>query len=169
MIVSIIQIYMYCYFFFFFSSRRRHTRFDCDWSSDVCSSDLSGGPRQLELLRRALRAGDRRGRRADARRAALACGAGEALCAHARGRRQAGDRRPVFESVAGAPDLRTDGRAQRHASALGRRLSGPVRREREAPDAMIELLLWPFLAGLVLTAMHGWVGPHVLARGGIFG
>src|SRR5256886_12663749 len=31
---------------FFFSSRRRHTRFDCDWSSDVCSSDLVG-----ELLR----------------------------------------------------------------------------------------------------------------------
>src|SRR5256886_9858164 len=28
------------FFFFFFSSRRRHTRFDCDWSSDVCSSDL---------------------------------------------------------------------------------------------------------------------------------
>src|SRR2546430_3545661 len=29
-----------CRLFFFFSSRRRHTRFDCDWSSDVCSSDL---------------------------------------------------------------------------------------------------------------------------------
>src|SRR5688572_31610769 len=29
--------------FFFFSSRRRHTRFDCDWSSDVCSSDLPKG------------------------------------------------------------------------------------------------------------------------------
>src|SRR3989475_7981489 len=29
-----------CPLFFFFSSRRRHTRFDCDWSSDVCSSDL---------------------------------------------------------------------------------------------------------------------------------
>src|SRR6478736_9826686 len=29
--------------FFFFSSRRRHTRFDCDWSSDVCSSDLQIG------------------------------------------------------------------------------------------------------------------------------
>src|SRR5256885_13224015 len=26
---------------FFFSSRRRHTRLQCDWSSDVCSSDLS--------------------------------------------------------------------------------------------------------------------------------
>src|SRR2546421_789609 len=29
----------YC-LFFFFSSRRRHTRSDRDWSSDVCSSDL---------------------------------------------------------------------------------------------------------------------------------
>src|SRR2546427_5038144 len=31
---------LFLIFFFFFSSRRRHTRFDCDWSSDVCSSDL---------------------------------------------------------------------------------------------------------------------------------
>src|SRR5712692_10900860 len=29
--------------FFFFSSRRRHTRWNCDWSSDVCSSDLDIG------------------------------------------------------------------------------------------------------------------------------
>src|SRR5437588_8020150 len=28
------------FFIFFFSSRRRHTRSLCDWSSDVCSSDL---------------------------------------------------------------------------------------------------------------------------------
>src|SRR2546430_8253871 len=34
--------------FFFFSSRRRHTRFDCDWSSDVCSSDLE----RAEALRK---------------------------------------------------------------------------------------------------------------------
>src|SRR2546430_8571944 len=33
--------------FFFFSSRRRHTRFDCDWSSDVCSSDLPPVPDRL--------------------------------------------------------------------------------------------------------------------------
>src|SRR2546427_1077746 len=32
---------IFCEIIFFFSSRRRHTRFDCDWSSDVCSSDLS--------------------------------------------------------------------------------------------------------------------------------
>src|SRR2546430_1126406 len=31
----------------FFSSRRRHTIFDCDWSSDVCSSDLSCGGSSL--------------------------------------------------------------------------------------------------------------------------
>src|SRR5256885_7241352 len=29
---------------FFFSSRRRHTRLQGDWSSDVCSSDLAGDP-----------------------------------------------------------------------------------------------------------------------------
>src|SRR4030065_1870790 len=29
---------------FFFSSRRRHTRCKCDWSSDVCSSDLVRPP-----------------------------------------------------------------------------------------------------------------------------
>src|SRR5256886_9220217 len=33
------------WYVFFFSSRRRHTRFDCDWSSDVCSSDLIEGNR----------------------------------------------------------------------------------------------------------------------------
>src|SRR5689334_24361276 len=34
---------LYFIFFFFFSSRRRHTRWNCDWSSDVCSSDLACG------------------------------------------------------------------------------------------------------------------------------
>src|SRR2546430_14034725 len=41
------------YYLFFFSSRRRHTRFDCDWSSDVCSSDLprgAGGGRAAGLV-----------------------------------------------------------------------------------------------------------------------
>src|SRR6266568_7267456 len=38
------------YLFFFFSSRRRHTRWNCDWSSDVCSSDLGAFDAALELL-----------------------------------------------------------------------------------------------------------------------
>src|SRR5206468_8291042 len=37
--------------FFFFSSRRRHTRSDRDWSSDVCSSDLRRGATSLRWLR----------------------------------------------------------------------------------------------------------------------
>src|SRR5947209_16446222 len=39
-----IKRYITCvwFFFFFFSSRRRHTRYWRDWSSDVCSSDLTG-------------------------------------------------------------------------------------------------------------------------------
>src|SRR5690242_21200476 len=36
-------VFFFFIFFFFFSSRRRHTRLTCDWSSDVCSSDL-GNP-----------------------------------------------------------------------------------------------------------------------------
>src|SRR5205807_6962752 len=43
------------FFFFFFSSRRRHTRLQGDWSSDVCSSDLSAAfctvVRRARLLR----------------------------------------------------------------------------------------------------------------------
>src|SRR5206468_7945905 len=37
-----------CVLCFFFSSRRRHTRSDRDWSSDVCSSDL--GREEIETL-----------------------------------------------------------------------------------------------------------------------
>src|SRR5256885_6207545 len=39
---------VYDVFFFFFSSRRRHTRLQGDWSSDVCSSDLNA----IEAVRR---------------------------------------------------------------------------------------------------------------------
>src|SRR5690242_21257267 len=42
-VVHSIQSAFY-FFFFFFSSRRRHTRLTCDWSSDVCSSDLKAHP-----------------------------------------------------------------------------------------------------------------------------
>src|SRR5947209_10439719 len=35
--------------FFFFSSRRRHTRYWRDWSSDVCSSDLGTAPNRYEV------------------------------------------------------------------------------------------------------------------------
>src|SRR5690242_7255266 len=41
------------FFFFFFSSRRRHTRLTCDWSSGVCSSDLRETGRDPVAMRRA--------------------------------------------------------------------------------------------------------------------
>src|SRR5256885_5386257 len=41
---------------FFFSSRRRHTRLQGDWSSDVCSSDLETAREALEFLVRAIEA-----------------------------------------------------------------------------------------------------------------
>src|SRR3712207_7344149 len=60
------------HFFFFFSSRRRHTRYWRDWSSDVCSSDLGGrrgrgGVPGVDGVRRGLlhHAGDRRAGEAD--------------------------------------------------------------------------------------------------------
>src|SRR5690606_40439979 len=64
---------------FFFSSRRRHTRFSRDWSSDVCSSDLRPGRRQALRLRRPRghRGGgqrvSRRGRRSEERRVGKEC------------------------------------------------------------------------------------------------
>src|SRR5256886_8202250 len=57
-IYNIFTIYFFllsfilCFFFFFFSSRRRHTRFDCDWSSDVCSSDLRAYVAAIQLIKK---------------------------------------------------------------------------------------------------------------------
>src|SRR5206468_9541003 len=82
---------LYCVIMFFFSSRRRHTRSDRDWSSDVCSSDLYK-PRDLagrgldqcqaeiarlvletvEVTRNAARR--RRGDRSEERRVGKECG-----------------------------------------------------------------------------------------------
>src|SRR5207253_5300101 len=66
-IYHILNVFIFC--FFFFSSRRRHTRWPRDWSSDVCSSDLvdrqartdARGPRRLSRRgRRGARGGGRR-------------------------------------------------------------------------------------------------------------
>src|SRR5438309_8792473 len=53
--IDIVDFFCVCVesicFFFFFSSRRRHTRWNCDWSSDVCSSDLLFGRRHPQRQR----------------------------------------------------------------------------------------------------------------------
>src|SRR5690606_40697943 len=62
-----ISLNVYAFFFFFFSSRRRHTRFSRDWSSDVCSSDL-GSPRASRSAIACLREARRIWRRSPKRR-----------------------------------------------------------------------------------------------------
>src|SRR2546430_9770480 len=61
---SMVLRWLVLFLFFFFSSRRRHTRFDCDWSSDVCSSDLGRAEmraRAIPLLALGLSAAGARG------------------------------------------------------------------------------------------------------------
>src|SRR5690606_39595161 len=49
-VISSLSFLFFFFFFFFFSSRRRHTRFSRDWSSDVCSSDLSSCQPLIAIL-----------------------------------------------------------------------------------------------------------------------
>src|SRR3712207_8703814 len=51
---SVFELLFYGDYFFFFSSRRRHTRYWRDWSSDVCSSDLAArvSPQYLSEVER---------------------------------------------------------------------------------------------------------------------
>src|SRR2546430_6426678 len=103
----------------FFSSRRRHTRFDCDWSSDVCSSDLSqrGRARQRDAAI-CPRAGPARGR---ARESAARRGPVET---RARSLVRARDHRP----------LRRQRDERPHAAALPARGARPAdRRIRSGP------------------------------------
>src|SRR2546430_7135505 len=95
---------------FFFSSRRRHTRFDCDWSSDVCSSDLEGGGRSGGPAEdRRVEVGGVVRRRAGAASVPGAGAAGAAgragaravpLLAHERGARVIRKREPRWQSAA---------------------------------------------------------------------
>src|SRR5256886_4023100 len=108
---------LHCYVFFFFSSRRRHTRFDCDWSSDVCSSDLGTGGGA-----RGDRAGRPRDRAAGAPRVRAGVGGhaqGRGGAGRARGRGRSDQRRvgPGLRSRARARGGGRRGRGDRHAHA----------------------------------------------------
>src|SRR3989454_4318151 len=54
--IYLCRLWVEMYFYFFFSSRRRHTRLQGDWSSDVCSSDLTA--LHLALLAVGVKPGD---------------------------------------------------------------------------------------------------------------
>src|SRR3712207_6457557 len=123
-------VVLYGFLFFFFSSRRRHTRYWRDWSSDVCSSDLAGaaGPQRadpagLRLLR------DPRGVRLHGARHPQGVGGPGLLQGEARPRGAAGVDRPREAErqrlvPGGWPPVRRDRRAHRRlagqAAARGR-------------------------------------------------
>src|SRR2546426_10312232 len=69
--------------YFFFSSRRRHTRLQGDWSSDVCSSDLNNDRQRTRGKKRLYQAANAFGIRAKLRRARVCghgCQIGRASC-----------------------------------------------------------------------------------------
>src|SRR5439155_7436497 len=87
----------FCLIFFFFSSRRRHTRWPRDWSSDVCSSDL---------LVVTVAARDEVAHGRDGLQNALALGRVGAKHRHLFGRQLAG----LVELLVTNPDLRSEER-----------------------------------------------------------
>src|SRR5690606_17934232 len=46
--ITVVGRSIHCYSIFIFTSRRQHTRFSRDWSSDVCSSDLGSGAMRMD-------------------------------------------------------------------------------------------------------------------------
>src|SRR5205085_12369143 len=92
---------------FFFSSGRRHTRFGCDWSSDVCSSDLKGRPRSSP---RAKKRGELRGR-PFGRQVQAVARIGEHLLGVTAVPRVPGKARPLAEILAARAAIEEIGRA----------------------------------------------------------
>src|SRR5256886_12438947 len=100
----------------FFTGRRRHTRFDCDWSSDLCSSDLV-----LEPLHESRHALDERARPREAARVGWACGPRHRLAGERRGLGRGGFPNDTARSIEVAPGSVVE-LDPRHAT--GERLGG---------------------------------------------
>src|SRR5437588_8954571 len=86
-----------CFILFFFSSRRRHTRSLCDWSSDVCSSDLAQLPESQVGAVLSLPEGERLRRLAGVPAILHVKGAPERILASCSHHIVDGERRPLSE------------------------------------------------------------------------
>src|SRR6267143_6033050 len=127
---------MYYIFFFFFSSRRRHTSWNCDWSADVCSSDLvavAPGHEPDPFIERDLLAQLQVSRR-ESERDAPRLGGGFGLAQQLQGAGQAPRRFCAARGERGGCAQRCDGRRQLLARRLhvcelleARRLRGTER------------------------------------------
>src|SRR6266581_2822550 len=117
------MVYFFC---FFFSSRRRHTRWTGDWSSDVCSSDLNGAGKTT-LLRMLL--GELKPDQGEVRH-----GANVQIAYYDQQREQLDPERTVFDTVGEGNDTVTANGRTRHVHAFlrdflfsGERARSPVK------------------------------------------
>src|SRR5690606_39696138 len=123
---------------FFFSSRRRHTRFSRDWSSDVCSSDLYAAMRRRLSDREAQLARERAGaRRAEAARSLEHLRPGDVII---------------------VPSGRRSGLAVVLDPGVGRRSDGPAPLVLTADRTVQRLLLPDFPSAAVPGARYSF--PH---------
>src|SRR5207253_3901868 len=131
------------FFCFFFSSRRRHTRWPRDWSSDVCSSDLPDHPRAPPAPRHPRRAADSAARDHGGRPAAGAHAGGPRLLLATRPR-------PAVARASGAsPGRGTPPAGRRAGRGRGRRRRTSAR--GGAPVPVEDLLAGPEKDAVVST------------------
>src|SRR6516164_11154163 len=90
--------------YFFFSSRRRHTRWNCDWSSDVCSSDLEPRCGFSDVAGRDPRSEHVGGQAANLQRAGSAEVEGEFRCRMSAGQSKSAEGFVIAEAVTALPD-----------------------------------------------------------------
>src|SRR6266566_5869253 len=112
-------------FFFFFSSRRRHTRLQGDWSSDVCSSDLEPRGAYRERVSRDDRGGGEPPRKG---------------CAHEQDGEEARERRKQHEEtkvVERTWKQAPDGREERCSREVREMVECHVRLRRLRPDVLV--------------------------------
>src|SRR5260370_22317161 len=107
-------------YYFFFSSRRRHTRFKCDWSSDVCSSDLTW------LRDRARGEQPARNQRLQRR---IPCGVESAPPADRGTSRKGKSARRGSRTDRGAPDARREARTLTRSDAIAAQGNGSAVRQ----------------------------------------
>src|SRR5271165_7543981 len=142
---------------FFFSSRRRHTRFSRDWSSDVCSSDLAFvepyvGEEILELRRRGVRVIPGSVRRSEA--ATSQFPSREVLC---------------LQPVRAMALLRALGLLVRHWKRISSLVGRVLLRGKESPTVRLKALLHTWLGAHYAIRLHGRGVDHIHVHHGYFG
>src|SRR5438034_7006291 len=145
--------------YFFFSSRRRHTRSLCDWSSDVCSSDLGHGTHVAGII------AGQQGRTSDTRKYSGVAPGAYLVNLRVLGDDGSGTASDVIEAI----DWAIDHRADYNIGVINLSLGAPVL-QPDRDDPLCEAVERAVRAGITVVAAAGNFGklPDGQAvRGGI--